>query len=325
MLRRLILLAGLALAPLAPALAQTGAPTAWPDRPIRLILPFGPGGLSDGVARLGAEWLTKQLGQPVVVDNRPGGNGVIGMEAVARAAPDGHTLLGASASHLVVLPLMQRLSLDPQREFAPIAITAASPLVLVVSQSLGPTNLGEFIAHVRARPGQLDYASGGTGGLSHLGMAYLLQRLDLRMEHVPYRSGPLAMQDILGGRIHVYLGNAVEVLPALQGNAVRLLGVTGATRNAVLPDVPTIAEQGQPGFEVTTWNGLAAPAGVPEAVRERIATSLRAACQDADFRERLIRLGTDPVCSTPSEMAASIQRLTPVMRDAIRLSGATVN
>jgi tripartite-type tricarboxylate transporter receptor subunit TctC len=321
MLRRLLLLAGLALVPLAPAMAQGS----WPDRPIRLVVPFGPGGLSDGVARLGAEWLTRQLGQPVVVDNRPGGNGIVGMEAVARAAPDGHTLLGASASHLVVLPLMQRISLDPHRELMPIAITAASPLVLVVSQSLGPTTLAEFVAHVQARPGQLDYASGGTGGLSHLGMAYLLQRLDLRMEHVPYRSGPLAMQDMLGGRIHSYLGNAVEVLPAMQGNSIRLLGVTGATRNAVLPDVPTIAEQGHPGFEVTTWNGIAAPAGLPDAIRDRLASAMQGACQDAGIRERLIRLGTDPVCSTPAEMAASIQRLTPVMRDAIRLSGATVN
>ncbi|PWS37897.1 hypothetical protein DFH01_00850 [Falsiroseomonas bella] len=297
----------------------------WPDRPIRLIIPFGPGGVSDGIGRIGAEWLSRHIGQPVVVENRPGGGGAIGMEAALRSPADGYTLLHASASHVVVLPLMQRLPFDPQQDFAPISIIAGNSLVLGVSTSLGPKTLAEFRDYVAARPGQLDYASGGTGGLSHLGMAYLLKRMDLRMEHVPYRSGPLAMQDVMGGRIHVYLGNAVEMMPAREAGTLRTIAVTGAQRSALLPDVPTVAEQGYPGFQIGTWNGLAAPAGVPAEIRERIGAIMARACADDGVRTALLRLGTDPVCSTPQAMAEAMRAMTPVMRDAIALSGATVN
>ncbi|NGM22164.1 tripartite tricarboxylate transporter substrate binding protein [Roseomonas stagni] len=318
--RRLLpLLALLLLLPLA-ARAQS-----WPERPIRLIIPFGAGGISDSVGRIGAEWLSKQLGVPVVADNRPGGNGAIGMEAVLRSPADGYTLLGASASHLVVLPLMQRLTFDPQRDFTPISMTAGNPLVLAVATGMGPATLPAFRDFVAARPGQLQYASGGTGGLSHLGMEVLLQRLGLQMEHVPYRSGPLAMQDMMGGRIQVHLGNALDMTAARDAGMIRLLAVTGTSRSAILPDVPTVAEQGWPGFEVTTWNGLAGPAGLPPAIRDRIAGAMRQACGDDGVRRSLLRIGADPLCSTPAEMAASMQRLTPIMREAIALSGATVN
>jgi tripartite-type tricarboxylate transporter receptor subunit TctC len=320
MLRRLVpaLLALIAFA--LPARAQT-----WPDRPIRLIIPFAAGGVSDSIGRIGAEYLSRQLGVPVVADNRPGGNGAIGMEAVLRSPADGYTILHASASHVVVLPLMQRLPFDPQTAFVPISIVAANPLVLLVANSLGPTNLAEFRAYVAARPGQVHYASGGTGGLSHLGMEYLLKRLDLTMEHVPYRSGPLAMQDVMGGRIQVHLGNALDMIPAVQGGTVRLIAVTGAARSALIPDVPTVAEQGFAGFEIGTWNGMAAPAGTPPAIVARIAGIMRQACAEDSVRQALLRIGTDPVCSTPQEMAESMRRLTPIMREAIVLSGATVN
>jgi tripartite-type tricarboxylate transporter receptor subunit TctC len=309
---------------LAPIRGQAQTP-AWPDRPIRLIIPFAAGGVSDSIGRIGAEWLSRQLGVPVVADNRPGGNGAIGMEAVLRSPADGYTLLHASASHVVVLPLMQRLPFDPQTAFVPVSIVAANPLVLLVSRSLGPTNLAEFRALVAARPGQVQYASGGTGGLSHLGMEYLLRRLDLQMEHVPYRSGPLAMQDVMGGRIQVHMGNALDMMAAQQAGTIRMIAVTGAARSALIPDVPTVAEQGFAGFEIGTWNGVAAPSGTPPAVVARIAGIMRQACGDAGVREALLRIGTDPVCSTPEEMAASMRRLTPVMREAIALSGATVN
>jgi tripartite-type tricarboxylate transporter receptor subunit TctC len=317
--RRLLSLLALLLLPLA-AQAQS-----WPERPIRLIIPFGAGGISDSVGRIGAEWLSKQLGVPVVADNRPGGNGAIGMEAVLRSPADGYTLLAASASHLVVLPLMQRLTFDPQRDFTPISMTAGNPLVLAVATAMGPATLPAFRDFVAARPGQLQYASGGTGGLSHLGMEVLLQRLGLQMEHVPYRSGPLAMQDMMGGRIQVHLGNALDMTAARDAGTVRLIAVTGAARSAILPDVPTVAEQGWPGFEVSTWNGLAGPAALPAAIRDRIAAAMRQACGDDGVRRSLLRIGADPLCSTPEEMAASMQRLTPIMREAVALSGATVN
>jgi tripartite-type tricarboxylate transporter receptor subunit TctC len=156
-------------------------------------------------------------------------------------------------------------------------------------------------------------------------MEFFLKRLDLRMEHVPYRSGPLAMQDVMGGRIQVHMGNALDMIPAMQAGTVRLIAVTGATRSALIPDVPTVAEQGYPGFEIGTWNGMMAPAGTPAPIVARLAALMRQACADEGVRQALLRIGTDPVCSTPQEMAESIRRLTPVMREAITLSGATVN
>ncbi|MBE9604311.1 tripartite tricarboxylate transporter substrate binding protein [Acetobacteraceae bacterium H6797] len=303
------------------AAAQTAN---WPERPIRLVIPFGPGGLSDGIARAAGEWLSRRLGTPVVADNRPGGNGAIGLEAVARAPADGYTLIAASASHFVVLPLMQKLTVDPHKDFAPIAVTAGSALVLVTQPSLGFRTLKDFVDYVAARPGQLDYASGGTGGLSHLGMALLLHRTGLSMQHIPYRSGPQAIQDVLAGRVPAYLGNLTEAMPLAQNNGVSLLAVTGTARSVMMPDIPTVAEQGYPGFELGTWNGLAAPAGTPEPIIARIAAELRLACGDEAFRNTILRIGAEPVCGTPAEMRAAIDRQTPAMREAVRLSGATV-
>jgi tripartite-type tricarboxylate transporter receptor subunit TctC len=296
----------------------------WPERPIRLVIPFGAGGISDSIARLAAEWLSTQLGQPVVPDNRPGGNGAIGLDAVARSAPDGYTLLAASASHMVVLPLLQRLTVDPARDFTPISITAGNPLVLVTTAALGATNLTEFTTIVARQPGALDYASGGTGGLSHLGMSYLLHQLQLKMEHVPYRSGPAAVQDLIGGRVPAYLGNYIDVAGLLESNGLRVIAVTSPQRTTTLPMVPTVAEQGHPGFEMGTWNGIAAPAGLPVTIRDRLATAMAQACRDNSFQAAILRLGAEPVCNTPAAMAASMAQMTPVMREAITLSGAKV-
>ncbi|MBO1076101.1 Bug family tripartite tricarboxylate transporter substrate binding protein [Roseomonas marmotae] len=313
-------MAMLAMGAARPAVAQDN----WPDRPIRLIIPFAAGGISDSIARLAAEWLGRQLGQPVVADNRPGGNGIIGLEAVGRSAPDGYTLLAASASNFVVLPLMQRISLDPARDFTPVSITATNPLVLVVAPELGARNLTEFRDIVGLKPGALNYASGGAGGLSHLGMSYLLHVLGLKMEHVPYRSGPLAVQDLLGKRVPAYLGNYVDIAGLLDNEGLRVISVTAPERLGNLPDVPTVAEQGYPGFELGTWNGLAAPAALPEPIRDRLARAMAAACQDQEFRAAILRLGAEPACSTPAAMTDSIARMTPVMRQAIELSGTRV-
>lgn len=319
--RRVLAAFTMCLALAAPA---ARAQDSWPTRPIRLIIPFGPGGISDSVARLAAEWLGRHLGQPVIPDNRPGGNGAIGLEAAARSPADGYTLLAASASHVVVLPLMQNLSVDPARDLMPISITATNPLVLVTSAALNTGSLPEFVQVVGRQPGKLDYASGGTGGLSHLGMGFLLHRLGLSMEHVPYRSGPLAVQDLLAGRVPAYLGNYIDIAGLLQSDGLRVLAVTSPQRSIALPAVPTVAEQGYPGFELGTWNGLAAPAGLPPAIRDRIAASMARACEDEGFRSAILRLGAEPSCVGSAEMAATIARMTPVMREAIALSGTRV-
>jgi tripartite-type tricarboxylate transporter receptor subunit TctC len=315
-------LLGAVMAVSAPLAAR--AQEAWPSRPVRLIIPFGPGGISDSVARLAAEWLGRHLGQPVVPDNRPGGNGAIGLEAAARSPADGYTLLAASASHVVVLPLMQPLSVDPLRDLTPVSITATNPLVLVTSAGLGVGSIAEFVQVVGRQPGRLDYASGGTGGLSHLGMGFLLHRLGLRMEHVPYRSGPMAVQDLLAGRVPAYLGNYIDIAGLLQSDGLRVLAVTSPQRSIALPAVPTVAEQGYPGFELGTWNGLAAPAGLPAGIRDRIAGIMARACGDDGFRAAILRLGAEPSCGSPAEMTDTIARMVPVMREAIALSGTKV-
>jgi tripartite-type tricarboxylate transporter receptor subunit TctC len=317
-----LLALGFALAGLPrPAASQA----AWPDRPIRLLVPFAPGGVTDSIARLSAEWLSARLGQSVVVENRSGGNGTIALEAVRRSAPDGYTLLTASASQMVMLPALTTVPFVAERDFAPVSIVASNPLAIGVSANLGVRTLGEFVALAKRQGGQLNYGSASTGSSTHLVMALLLQRAGIEMQHVPYRGGSPAMQDLLGGRLAAYFGNASDMIPHVQGDAIRVLAVSGAERSPAMPQVPTVAEQGYPGFRAETWNGIAAPAGVPVAIIDRIAGELKPACADAGFREKLERLGTTAVCSTPAEFAAAMRADAPIWQEAVRISGASLD
>ena len=308
------------------ALAAVGgalpARAEWPERPIRLLVPFAPGGITDSIARLSAEWLAPRLGQPVVVENRSGANGAIAAEAVARAAPDGYTLLTASASQMVMLPALTRLPFDPAADFAPVAIVASNPMVLGAGAGLGTASLAEFVALARQRPDQLAYSSGGSGSSNHLAMALLLQRAGARMQHVPYRGGAPAMQALLAGQVAAYFGNPSDMIPHADGGRVRVLAVAGPERLAALPGVPTVAESGYPGFRAETWNGIAAPAATPPAVVARIARELAAACADPGFRAGIERLGGTPVCNTPDEFRAAMRADAPLWREAVRISGA---
>jgi tripartite-type tricarboxylate transporter receptor subunit TctC len=305
-------------------LLPTAAPAqpAWPDRPVRVLVPFPPGGVTDAIARLSAEWLASRLGQPFVVENRAGANGAIAAEAVARSAPDGYTLFAASASQMVMLPALTRLNFDPARDFTPVSIVAQSPLVLGVSPGLGVSTLQEFLALLRQRGAALDYSSAGSGSSTHLTMALLLQAAGVEMQHIPFRGGAPAMQALLGGQVAAYFGNTSDMIPHLNSGRVRILAVSSARRIASMPDVPTVAEQGFPGFEVETWNGIAAPAGTPEAVVRRMAQELTQACNAPAFRAALERLGTTPLCSTPEGFRAAMERDAPIWREAVRISGA---
>lgn len=305
--------------------AQAQAPGDWPERPIRVLVPFAPGGVTDSIGRLSAEWLSKSLGQPVLVENRSGANGAIAAEAVARSAPDGYTLFTASASQMVMLPALTRLNFNPATDFAPVSIVASNPMVIAVSSALNVSTLEEFVALARSRPGRLDYSSAGNGSSTHLAMALLMQRAGIEMQHVTYRGGAPAMQALLAGEVAAYFGNPSDMIPHLEGNRIRVLAVAGTTRLGSLPGVPTVAESGYPGFRAETWNGIAAPAGTPASIIRRMATALGNACTDAQFRASLERLGTTPVCSSPEAFAEAMRRDAPLWQEAVRVSGARLD
>lgn len=304
-----------------PALAQPQ----WPDRPLRLLVPFAPGGVTDSIARLSAEWLAPRLGQPVVVENRTGANGAIAVEAAVRARPDGYTLLTASASQMVMLPALARLTFDPARDLAPIAIIGANPQVLAVSQRVGVADLPAFLAYLRAGDGQVPYSSGGSGSSNHLAMAMLLQRAGLRALHVPYRGGAPAVQALLAGDVAAYFGNPSDVIAHQGGPQLRVIAVAGPERMASLPGVPTVAEQGFPGFRAETWNGIAAPAGTPPEVVARLAGVLAQACLDPGFSAALLRLGTVPVCSSPEGMRRAMDTDGPQWAEIVRAANITLD
>ena len=304
---------------MAPAQAQS-----WPLKPIRLIVPFSPGGVTDAVARLSAEWLGGRLGQSVVVENKPGANGAIAADYVAHAPADGYTLLTASLPQMAILPQMTRTPYDPRRDFALISIIGANMMVLAAGQGQPFGTLQGFIDEARRHPGALSYASAGSGTVSHLTMALLLSRAGIQVEHVSYKGGGPALADVLAGHIPMYFANVAEVLPHLASGRLRLLAVSGEHRAAQLPQVPTVAESGFPGFHTETWNGLAAPAHTPVDVIGRLAAEVAAAARDPGFAGRLSAIGVYPVGDTPEAFAHTLEHDVALWGQAVRVSGARV-
>jgi tripartite-type tricarboxylate transporter receptor subunit TctC len=296
----------------------------WPQKPVRLIVPFPPGGVTDNIARASADWLTRRLGQNVIVENRPGASGAIAVELVARAPADGYTLLMAPLPPMAILPAMTRTSYDPVKDFAPITIVGSNVFALAVHRSLPADTLPKFVSFVKARPGQVSYASAGSGTVSHLTMALFMQRAGLDMVHVPYKGGGPAVADAIAGHVYLYFGNLSEVIPHAGGNRIRVLAVSGEKRAPQLPRVPTVAESGYPGFRTSTWNGIAAPARTPQPVIERIAREMRPAAQDAGFTAKLQVIGVDAICGTPDEFARTLKADMPVWAEAVRISGARI-
>ncbi len=293
----------------------------WPQRAVKVVVPFPPGGVTDSIARITADWLTPRLGQPVIAENRPGASGAIAAEFVARSEPDGYTLLSASAPQLAVLPYVQKIGYDPVKDFAPISIVGTNPFALGCNAKLPAKSLGEFVAYVKARQGQLSFASAGAGSVGHLTMALFLARAGLKMEPVLYKGGGPAMADVLAGHVPCYFGNLNELIPHA-GGRVTVLAVSAERRAPQLPQVPTVAEQGYPGFRTITWNGYVAPAATPREVVERIAREVGAACKDAGFVERLNKIGVDPVCGTPAEFAAAIKEDLGTWKEAVQAAEA---
>jgi tripartite-type tricarboxylate transporter receptor subunit TctC len=320
--RRPLLLAAASAALPSAARAQA----AWaPERPVRLIVGFAAGGSTDVTARLVAAALSERLGQPVVVENRPGAGGNIAAEAAARAAPDGHTLLMGVSGILAANPALYRnLPFDPVRDFAPISQIAFIPNVVVVHPDLPAADLAGFVAHAKANAGRVHYGSAGNGTSLHLAGALLAARAGLALVHVPYRGGAPATTDLLSGKIQMLASPLVEVVAHVQAGRLRPLAVTTARRSPLLPDVPTVAET-IPGFEVALWNGLLAPAGTPPPAIARLAAEAAAALRGAELRNKLAEQGSEPAPSTPEEFARFIRAEIPRWTEIVRLSGATAD
>ena len=291
----------LALAALTSATAAR-AREPWPTRPLRLILPYTPGGGTDAVARTLAAELHARLGQPVVVENRPGAGGNLATELVATAWPDGHTLLMGNQGPMSVNPTLFRttLRLDPATALDPVAMVAETPLVLVAGPGTGATTLAALLAEARARAGTLTYASPGNGAAGHLAMALLLQEAGATATHVPFRGAAPGLTDVAAGHVAAMVSTLPSVLGLVQGGRLRALAVTGDARVAALPDVPTVAET-LPGYRVAAWYGILVPAGTPAAVRDRLSAAVAAAVAAPAVVERLRAEGTDPL---PMDAAA---------------------
>jgi len=300
------------------ALAWAGtAQAAWPERPVTLVVPFTAGGITDVLARATAERLQTALKAPFIVENLPGGAGVLAADHVLRAKPDGYTLLFTPVFQITMAPFTHRVNFDPVRDFKPVAAVAASPFVIAVGANVPASNLAEFIAYVKARPGTIPFGSAGPGSMTHVSSAIFLKSAGLDMIHVPYKGVGQAFTDLLGGQIMMLSASPVEVKPYLNSGKMKPLAVTGTTRSKQLPGVPTILEtlKSPP---VITINGLVAPAKVPQEVIDALSGVIMAAEKNPDFIERIDRLGAEPIVSTPAQFAKIIADDTALWRDTVR-------
>jgi tripartite-type tricarboxylate transporter receptor subunit TctC len=279
----------------------------YPDHPVRLIIPFPPGGSNDVVGRLVAKQLSVKLGAQVFVDNRGGAGGVLGTEAAAVAPPDGYTLLIISLAHAVNPSLYPKLTYDPIKSFAPISILATGPNVLVVNPELPVKDVKELLALARQKPGELDYASAGVGSFQHLGGELFKLTAGVNLQHVPYKGGGPAMQDVIAGHVKVMFSSLVQTTPFIKSGALRALGTGGAKRNPVLPDVPTIAEAGVPGYVSDNWWGIMAPAGTPQPIVDKVYAAAQEALKAPELQEAFAREGAASVTMSTAEFQKYIE------------------
>jgi tripartite-type tricarboxylate transporter receptor subunit TctC len=312
-IRRRLLLATAALPPAAArrAAAQGAAQPGsdWPNRPVTVVVPWPPGGSTDVMVRILVQRLSADLGQPFVVDNRPGATGTVGHAWVARQRPDGYTLLAGTNSTYAIAPhLYASLPYDNDRAFTPITQLATNPQMLCVHPSLPVNTFAEFLAYARARPGELTFGTSGLGGTSHLATELLMSMAGIEMLHVPYRGGGPAAQAILAGETKVTFVDAITALPFLRAGQLRALGVSTAQRTPLAPEVPTLAEAGLPGYQSSTDFGLFAPAGLPDPLLRRIHAAVVAALRSPEVTEKLLQQGMTPVGSAPEEFAAYLRR-----------------
>lgn len=298
----------------ASAQAQT-----YPDRPIKLIAPFPAGGLADVLARAVGDELTRSLGQPVVVENRAGAGGNIGAEAVARAAPDGYTLMMSSAGILTANQfLYASMPFDPEKDFVTVSNVADMPMMVVVNPKVEAKTLAEFVALARAHPGKLNFGSPGIGTTGHLGLAMFMHAAGIKLTHVPYRGAAPAITDLLAGQIDGVVDNPPTVLPHIESGKLRPLAVAAKTRMALLPDLPTAEQAGVANFEASSWFGVVAPAGTPQPIIDRLHKDIAAALRRPALQERFAKSGARLIGNTPAEFAQQIRHDRKVWGDIIR-------
>jgi tripartite-type tricarboxylate transporter receptor subunit TctC len=288
------------------ALAPAALADNYPTKPVRLIIPFPPGGSNDVVGRLVAQQLSAKLGQQVYVDNRAGAGGTIGTEACATATPDGYTLCVISIAH-AVNPALYTLKYDPIKSFTPISIFATGPNVLVVNPTSGIKTVKELLALAKEKPGQLNYASAGVGSFQHLGAELFKLQAHVNLVHVPYKGGGPAMQDVIGGHVKIMFSSLVQTTPFIKSGQLIALGTGGAKRNPVLPDVPTIAEAGVPGYVADNWWGLVAPAGLPAPIVDRLYSATQAALKSPELQTAFEREGAATIEMSPAQFADYIK------------------
>ena len=306
--------------------ACAAAAQSYPERPIRLIVPFPAGGGVDGAARVMSQYLSEPLSQQVVIDNRGGSGGIIAAEIAARAAPDGYTLFfGGSASHGITPHLYAKLPYDAIRDFTPIVLVGATPYFLVVNPATPATTVKELLALARAKPGQLNYASAGSGSTLHLTGEMLKSMARVDIVHVPYKGAATALSDLLGGQVQMMFGPAVVMQPHVKTGRLRALAVTSEKRTRLAPELPTIAEAGVTGFESTGWYGLLGPAKLPPAIVARLDREVSRAVASREIGERFAVLGIEPLGGTPQEFAAYIKSELAKWGKVVRESGAKVD
>jgi tripartite-type tricarboxylate transporter receptor subunit TctC len=308
------------------ALGSVHAQANYPTKPIRFIVPFPPGGGTDILSRLIANKLNETLGWQIVVDNRGGAGGNIGLQAAAQAAPDGYTMVMGQTSNLAINPsLYKKLPYDPIRDFVPVSLVSASPIALVVSAKSPYKTLGDFVSAAKAKPGQLTFGSPGNGTVSHLAGELFQRTAGIKYVHVPYKGAAQALPDLIGGRIDIYAGSLETAMPHMKAGTIRALAVTSLQRVSAAPDVPTVAEAGYKGFEVTTWFGILVPKGTPDAMINKLTTEITKVLQLPDMKERMSATGGVPVKAGPKEFAALLNADVQRWARIVKESGARVD
>jgi tripartite-type tricarboxylate transporter receptor subunit TctC len=307
------------------ASAALAAADEYPSRPLRVVVPFSPGGAVDGPMRIIAEQLSRRLGVGVIVDNRPGAGATIGSEAVAKAPPDGYTLLLASQTNAISATLYPKLTYNAIEDFAPVSLIGREPGVVVVHPSLPVKTLQEFITYVKARPGQIDFASSGNGSGQHLFAALLASMTGMKMNHVPYRGSGQGTTDLIAGTVQMAIPGTAGMVGHIKAGRLRALAVTGATRSPQLPDVPTVIESGVPGYEAYVWMGLLAPKGTPAPIIDRLYRDLAQVLATSEVKSYMATAGIEIVGSTPAEFGTFFRSEKERWAKVIRDTGAKVD